>query len=779
MGIRVKYQVGMMVVALAAVMLSSCRATKNVPDNQYLLVKSQILVDNKFIDKIELKTYLKQKPNTRIFGFWRFHLGLYNLSNPKKEDDLFKRIGEAPVIYSPDLTERSKVEFTRYMHNKGYYQARVTDTVVLKKNKKAEVYYKILTSTPHLIKLYQTEIRDKGLRELSNRDSLKTLIKLNGRFDTDVLADEGKRILNNFQNNGFFRANKSEIYFEADTLKGPKSVKLKLVVAKENISDDPDEIVERDHQKYTFRNFYFYTNYESQKQQASADHKSDIKETKNDTVKIGNQYFISNGKLKYRPEMLLNVNHIADKKYYSVHLVERTYNDLFSLRLFKLINIRFLETNKKDPEGNPTLDCIIQLTPSVLQSYSVSAEGTNSLGNFGVAGNLGYQHKNVFRGGELLDVVLTGATEKQKYGAGDSITTFHSFQTGIETKVTLPKFLAPLKPAAFFRFATPQTLMSLSYNYQRSPDYTRTVIRASLGYQWKSSEYITHRFNLVDLNVVKMFAYDSTFISQIENLYIKSSYTDHTISAWNYIFTRNTQNIQKQSNYNYLRASFETAGTLIYEGSKLFNRSLHPSDLQGNRTYNFLGTPFAQYFKTDLEYRKGFVIDKYNRFVFRTFSGIAIPFGNSDQVPFERKYFTGGANGIRAWPVRTLGPGSYKLGASEFPNEAGDIKLEANAEYRFAMIGPMEGALFVDMGNIWSLKDNRPGAEFAFSRFYKEIAIGPGAGLRYNFSFVIIRVDIGFKLHDPSLNEGLRWIPANQFFTKSNFNLAFAIGYPF
>ena len=779
MGIRVKYKVGMMVVALAAVMLSSCRTTKNVPDNQYLLVKSQILVDNKFIDKIELKTYLKQKPNTRIFGFWRFHLGLYNLSNPKKEDDLFKRIGEAPVIYSPDLTERSKVEFTRYMHNKGYYQARVTDTVVLKKNKKAEVYYKILTSTPHLIKLYQTEIRDKGLGELSKGDSLKTLIKLNGRFDTDVLADEGKRILNNFQNNGFFRANKSEIYFEADTLKGPKSVKLKLVVTKENISDEPDEVLERDHQKYTFRNFYFYTDYESQKQQSSADHKSDIKETKNDTVKIGNQYFISNGKLKYRPEMLLNVNHIADKKYYSVHLVERTYNDLFSLRLFKLINIRFLETNKKDPDGNPTLDCMIQLTPSVLQSYSVSAEGTNSLGNFGVAGNLGYQHKNVFRGGELLDVVLTGATEKQKYGAGDSITTFHSFQTGIETKVTLPKFLAPLKPAAFFRFATPQTLMSLSYNYQRSPDYTRTVIRASLGYQWKSSEYVTHRFNLVDLNVVKMFAYDSTFISQIENLYIKSSYTDHTISAWNYIFTRNTQNIQKQSNYSYLRASFETAGTLIYEGSKLFNRSLHPSDLQGNRTYNFLGTPFAQYFKTDLEYRKGFVIDKYNRFVFRTFSGIAIPFGNSDQVPFERKYFTGGANGIRAWPVRTLGPGSYKLGASEFPNEAGDIKLEANAEYRFAMIGPMEGALFVDMGNIWSLKDNRPGAEFGFARFYKEIAIGPGAGLRYNFSFVIIRVDMGFKLHDPSLNEELRWIPANQFFSKSNFNLAFAIGYPF
>ena len=173
------------------------------------------------------------------------------------------------------------------------------------------------------------------------------------------------------------------------------------------------------------------------------------------------------------------------------------------------------------------------------------------------------------------------------------------------------------------------------------------------------------------------------------------------------------------------------------------------------------------------------MIDKFNRFVIRGFSGIAIPFGNSDQVPFERKYFTGGANGIRAWPIRTLGPGSFKAGANEFPNQSGDIKLEANAEYRFAMIGPFEGALFADMGNIWSLKDNRPGAEFAFSRFYKEIAIGTGFGLRYDFSFVIIRVDLGIKLHDPSLTLGKRWIPASQMLTKNNLNLAFALGYPF
>jgi len=759
--------------------MSSCSTVKYVPENQHLLIKSKITVDNKSINKLELKNYLKQKPNTKILGFWRFHLGLYNLSGKNNEDGIFKRIGEPPVIFSAYLTEKSKDEFRRYIHNKGYYQAKVTDTIIYKKNRKVEVYYTINTGAPHRIKSYKTEILDSSIRRLGNADSAKTLIRINGTFDTDVLALESKRVLNHFQNEGFYRINKNEIYFEADTTKAPKSVNLKLLVDKENISEDPTVGMERDHQRFTFRNFYFYTDFESQKQLFNEFREEETTVDKPDTIIIGNQYFISNKKMRYNPEMLMNMNHINDKGFYSVDLVERTYNDLFSLRLFKLINIRFVETNIPDAAGNPTLDCIIQLSPSIRQSYSISFEGTNSLGNLGVAGNLGYQHKNIFRGGELLDVVLLGATEKQNYGRGDSATTFNSFESGIETKVTLPKFFAPLKTKSFFRYSTPQTLMNLSYNYQRRPDYTRTIIRASLGYQWKSSDFTTHRFNFIDLNMVRMFAYDSAFVARIENLYIKSSYTDHSISAWNYSYTRNNQNIQKRSNYSYLRASFETAGTFLYGISKLFDRKLHPSDSIGSLKYHFLGTPFAQYLKTDLEYRNGIVIDKYNAVVFRTFAGLAMPYGNSDQVPFERKYFTGGANGIRAWPVRTLGPGSYKANTNEFPNQSGDIKLEANAEYRFAMIGPFEGALFVDMGNIWSLKDNRPGTEFSFLKFYREFAVGSGLGIRYDFSFVIIRVDLGIKLHDPSLKAGTRWIPASSLLSKDNYNIAFAIGYPF
>ena len=725
-----------------------------------------------------MKIFMKQKPNTKILGFWRFHLWLYNLSSVKNETGWLKRIGEAPVIYSAYLAQKSKEEFTRYMHNKGFYEAKVTDTLLFTKKKRAEVYYSIVANKPYLINSFKAEILDDSIKAVLPFDSIKTLVRENNRFDIDVLAIKSKRVLRNLQNNGFYKANKDEIYFEADTFRTRRQADLKMFIDKENISTDPDIEKLNNHERYTFRNIYYYTDEELQKQ-PFAENKTDISGTIPDTLRIDNQYFIFKGKMRFNPELLINTNHICDKKYYSVDLVDRTYNELFSLRLFRLINIRFVETNKIDSSGNPTLDCIIHLTPSKRQAYSVTLEGTNSLGNFGVAGNIGYQHKNLFKGGELFDVTLLGATERQSYGQRDSASIFHSFETGINTKLTLPKFLAPIKSRSLFRYSTPQTLMDVSYNYQRRPDYTRTILRASFGYQWKSSEYTTHRFNILDLNMVKMFAYDSAFVSRIENLYIKSSYTDHSISSWNYSFTFNTQNIQKRSNYSYVKASIETAGNILYGFSKLLNRPVFTSDTLSGPKYHFLGTPFAQYLKTDLEYRRGILIDKYNVLAFRGYGGIVIPYGNSDQVPFERKYFTGGANGIRAWPIRTLGPGSFSANPNEFPNQSGDIKLEANAEYRFAMIGDFEGAFFVDMGNIWSLRDNRPGTEFKLNRFYKEIAIGTGFGIRYDFSYIILRVDLGIKLRDPSLAEGERWIPVSHLLKKDNYNIAFGIGYPF
>ena len=763
-------------VVLFSFLMEACQTNRYVPDKEYLLSKVSIQTDQKTIDKNTLKTYQKQKPNTRIFGFWKFHLGLYNLSKKKNENGWLKRIGEAPVVYDPYLTEKTKQEFERYMHNKGYYNAEVKDSAILKTNGKAEVYYYIKANQPYLIRKYETVIKDDSLRPVLGKPDEEGLVRPNSLFDSDLLGSESQRLLKKLQNGGFYKSTKNIFYYEADSTRKEHHVDLKLVVEKESIADTSDQIVKKNHERYTFRNFYYLNEKDSQGTLFSDN--GAVDSTRKDTLQVGHHYFIYKGKKRLKPDLLKNANHLDDNVYYSSELVDRTYNEYFALRLFKLVNIRFVEIAQKDSLGNPMLDCYIQLTPSLSQSYSASIEGTNSLGNFGVAGNLGYQHKNLFRGGEIFDLQFLAATQKQSYGVGDSATVFNSFETGVDARITVPKFIAPFFKANFFQYSTPQTFFNISYNYQRRPDYTRTIARSAFGYQWKSSDFTTHRVNLLDINLVKMFALDSAFLSRIENLYIRSSYIDHSITAFNYSYTYSTQT-QKKSDYVVVKFNIETAGNMLYLVNQALGSSKYVSEGGTVNQYHILNTPFAQYIKYDLEYRKAWMDGGYNGLAIRAFGGMALAYGNSDQIPFERKYFSGGANGIRAWPIRTLGPGSYRSNPNEFPNQSGDIKLEANAEYRFKMIGQLEGAFFFDMGNIWSIKDNRDGTEFKFDRFYKEIALGSGLGLRYDFSYVILRLDLGVKMHDPSLLEGSRWISPGDYLKSSNVNFVFGIGYPF
>lgn len=763
-------------VLAAAWLLAGCHLSKYVPANEYLLSRVNISIDEKSIDRTELKTYLKQKPNTKIFGFWKFHLSLYNLSYATKENDWLKRIGEAPVIYDPYLTARTREEFGRFLQNKGYYQASIRDSTILRKNGKAEVNYYIRVNRPYVIRTYRKEILDDSLKHLLEPEDRESLVRQNGLFDSDNLGNESTRLLKKLQNDGYYKSTRNIFSYEADTTGLDHGVSLKLVVDQETYADSANQILKRNHEKYTLRNFYYLNEKEASSAPFSATGNPDDAMT--DTIRRGNHFFIYKGRNRLKPEMLINLNHLADKGFFSTDMLDRTYNEYFASRLFKLINIHFVEIPGKDPAGNPVLDCYIQLTPSMSQSYSASIEGTNSLGNYGVAGNLGYQHKNLFRGGEILDVQFLAGTQKHTYGNSDSTVVFNSLETGVDAKITVPKFMAPFFKANFSRYSTPQTFFNISYNYQRTPDYTRTIARSAFGYQWKSSNFTTHKINLLDINLVKMFALDPGFLSSIENLYIRSSYEDHSISSFNYTYAFSTQT-QKKADYKVVRATVETAGNVLYGVSHLLNRTRIASGDGKLYQYYFLNTPFAQYIKFDLEYRKGWMHGKNNAFAVRAYGGAAFAYGNSEQIPFERKFFSGGANGLRAWSIRTLGPGTYQSRPTEFPNQSGDIKLEANSEYRFRLIGSFEGAFFLDMGNIWSVRDNRPGTEFKLNGFYKDIAVGSGLGLRYDFTYVIMRLDLGIKIHDPAQVAGQRWISPGDYFRRGNTNFVFAVGYPF
>ncbi len=756
------------------ILLASCNSTRFVPEGKYLLNKISVKADDKNLKREELKLHIRQKENLRILGVLKFHLGVYNLSSGKKENDWLKRVGEAPVLYDEFQAQKSKDQLRIFLKNKGYYNAVVKDSILINQSKKKlNLIFDIKAGQPYRVRNYSYLIKDKSLKEVLLKDSVNQLLKRNDIFDLDVLNAERLRMATFLKNRGYYKFSEEFVSFQADTNFYSNQVDLTVNVDDALLNNDDTEVVA--HQKYKIRNYLINPGFKT------VDLAGNEPEQKLDTLVDKDYRFIYSGKLKYRPVLFYNLNRMKDSTWYCLQNAEKTYRALNRLKQFKLINIGFNETNELSADSIPLLDCKMQLSPLPRQNFSVDVEGTNSSGNLGVAGNLNYQHRNVFGGAEVLDMQLRVARERQQIN--DSI--FNTREYGFESSLTIPKFLSFIKARHLFTFQIPETKFTVGYNYQNRPDYTRTITNLKFGYNWKTTEFRFHTLNLLDLNYVHLYNQDSTFINSIRDLYIKSSFTDHLISASNYSWMYNTQNINKREDYEYFRVNVESAGSLLSLYSRIVNKTkaVETDSITGIRSsyYEVLNTRFAQYVKGDFEYRYGHMINKSSSVVGRAFFGIGVPFGNFNVLPFEKKYFTGGANGIRAWQVRSLGPGSYKAPSDIYPNQSSDIKLEANLEYRFKMFWRMEGAFFTDAGNIWAInyKDNREGAVFKVNEFYKQIAVGSGFGVRFDFTYFLFRLDLGMKMRDPSLPEGKRFIPGNYQLSSDQFNLSFAIGYPF
>jgi len=763
---------------LVVVLISACSSTKFVPDGSYLLNKLDINVDNKKINHEELKKQMRQRENLKILGFLKFHLGLYNISSKKKTDDWFKRIGEAPVIYQDYQTQRSLQHLNVYLQNKGYYNAVITDSVIYHpRRKKVNLVFDIQTGQPYRVHNYDYEIEDWKIEPLVFSDTTGQIVKRGDIFDVDRLDEERTRLATLLKNNGYYGFGVDHIQYVADTALNNKEVDLTVQISDADLQDENDSVLHL--RKYVVRNYRFNTAFAPLRALNRTD------EIANDTIFEPPYTFIYQNKLKYKPEVLENVNRLKDSTYYSLLNVEKTFRSLNQLQQFKLVNLTFDSVEELGNDSTGVLDANIQLSPLPRQGFTVELEGTNSSGNLGVAANFGYQHLNLFRGAEILDVTLKTAYERQEALISNNALNFNTREFGLETSLTIPKFLSPFNARRFFTYQVPKTVFSAGYNYQQRPDYTRTITNLKVGYIWKSRAYRTNYLNIFDWNFVNLSAFNPEFIDAIKDLYIKSSFTDHLIMAMNYTLVDNTQNTENDNTYHYFKWSAEPAGNLLAGLVKLTGQSKYQDvdSVTGATSsyYRVLGNRFAQYLKTDFEFRLGYKLDKYNSIVSRTFLGVAFPYGNFDILPFEKKYFGGGANGIRAWQVRTLGPGTYKAAADAYPNQSADIKLEGNIEYRYRLVGFVEGAFFLDAGNIWAInsKDNREGAQFKFNRFYKQIAIGTGAGLRFDFNYFIFRFDLGMKLRDPSLPRGQRFIIGNYPIKGEHFNLNFAIGYPF
>jgi outer membrane protein assembly factor BamA len=760
-----------------AMFLLSCSPVKFVPEDKYLINKVQIDVDNQNINKETAKSLIKQKENYKILGFLKFHLWLYNLSSKKKTDDWLKRIGEPPQIFDKDLSAHSEDQLKQLAYSKGYFQADVKSSYSIKENKrKINLTYKLISGDQYKIKSINYQIKDTDLQKLYFDSKVKAKLKGGDAFDVDALENHQLEIVKLFRNNGYYYFSKDDIKFIADSSKYSKQVMVDLLIrpAKNNQIDSVKVF-----QPFYLNNFFLSVLPGNSPVTIGRDSVGVF----SDTIVWDNYTLYQNKQVRYPPALFNRTMRLKKGDLYSNAEVESAFNAFNRLRQFRFVDIQFNEIASKNDTN--LLDCYVRLAPLNKQSTSFDIEGTNTSGNFGVAGNVTYMHRNLFRGAEVFQLSFLGGVERLQQLNSGVPDYFNTTEFGVESSLMIPKLLGPGNYFGDFERFLPKTVITLGYNYQRRPEYTRTINTLKFGYDWKTTEDLRFIWNLLDYNKINVFDYDPKFIEGIRDLYIKSSFTDHLIFAMNYSLIYNNQRLNTVKNYTYVRFNIESSGNLLWALSELANRDKYKQlDTLGNiqeEYYKIFDTRFAQYVKTDIEYSRGFAIDKYNSIVSRAFFGIGVPYGNFDVLPFEKKYFSGGANGIRAWPVRSLGPGTYKASPEEYPNQTADIKLEANIEYRFKLISFVEGALFLDAGNIWAIneKDNREGALFKMDQFYRQIAFGTGTGLRFDLSYFILRLDLGVKLRDPAVSQNKGWIIGSRPYTNNDFNLTFAIGYPF
>lgn len=762
---------------VALLVVSSCNATKHVPDGKYLLNKVRIEVDDNSFNKKELKNYLRQTPNHEILGGVKFQLAIYNWSgkdSTKWYNKWVRKLGQPPVIYDPSLTEASKSQLRLALINKGYMDATVeADTV--SKGKKMQVDYRIKAGEPHYINSLEYEIPDDTIRSLIFQDSTKLLLKEKALFDRNVMEQERVGIADRLRYNGYFGFSKDYITYTADTTENSKAVDLVLKVKPPYQNRIEGYEV---HEPFYIRKVYVITDFDP----------STEKQLSNYRLLPSEEYKGVN--IIYGEEKYLRANIIDDncfikvgEKYNSTD-VDRTYQSFGRLGILKYINISFETVVRED--GRLMLDAFILLTKGKSQTVSVSLEGTNSEGDLGFGIATTYQHRNIARGSETLSAKFGINYESISGDMSGLINNRYAEYSG-EVNINFPKFIFPFLKKSFRQKIRANTEFGTSFTYQERPEYTRVIAGAGWKYKWtERGSMINHVFDLLDINYVYLPKKTDSFLDEIapDNPLLRYSYEDHFIMRTGYSFYyTNKQNTTGIGNFVYqpniytFRAGIETAGNLLFGISRLSKQKKDPNA----QAYKIFGIQYSQYVKLNADYSLNHSFDRRNSLVFHIGAGVAIPYGNTTILPFEKRFYAGGANSVRGWSVRTLGPGSYNANnsVSSFMEQCGDIRLDMNVEYRAKLFWVFELAAFIDAGNVWTIRyyENQPGGEFKLNEFYKQIAAAYGLGLRMNFNYFLLRLDCGMKAFNPA--KGQERVPLIHPDFKRDFAVHFSIGYPF
>lgn len=772
------YQLASTVMAfMTALLFVACSTTKHVPDGSYLLDKVTINIEGDSVaSEKDLYYFLRQTPNHKVLGFAKLQLATYSLSgadSTKWYNRWLRNIGQEPVIYSPELTEASAKQLRQALVNRGYLDTKVVADTISDGHKKIHVTYDIIPGTPHYISSISYEIPDTAIRRIIMTDTAALNLHPGIPFDRNTLDNDRAAITEKLRNAGYYAFNKDNITFVADTTQGSKAVELTMNVRppknnNENISTDKVT-----HQIYRLRNIYFITD---------PDMNSNASR---DTVDFHSIHIIY-GKDRYiKPGILEEKCYLRPGAKYSAANVDRTYEALGQLGILKFINIEMEPV--AEIRNEIWLDALIRISRNRKQGISVEIEGTNSEGDLGFGAGITYQHRNLAKNSELLTAKFRGAYESLS-GDFDGLINDRYTEIAGEVGITFPKFEFPFLSKSFKQRQRASTEFAISFVHQERPEYTRIIAGAAWRYKWSRRDrdiMRRHTYDLIDINYVRLPRSTIDFIDQIapSNPLLRYSYEDHFIMRMGYTYSRTNKRIPTSSanaftiqpSVTTLRASGEFAGNLLYAISSIDGAHRHDG------AYKIFGIQFAQYVKGEIDYTFTRNFNSRNALACHAGFGIAYPYGNSSMVPFEKRFYAGGANSVRGWSVRTLGPGAYdsRNSVSDFINQCGDISLDLSVEYRAKLFWVLESALFVDAGNIWTIHkyENQPDGEFRFNKFYKQIAAAYGVGIRMDFTYFLLRFDLGFKAINPAVNQE-RWCILHPRWSRDA-NFHFSVGYPF
>ena len=720
-------------------LLAGCSSTKFVDEGSYLLQKNEVQSDSKLVDVSQLLPYMRQQPNSKWFSTFKIPLAVYSLAgrdSTRRLNRFLQRLGEKPVVYDSAVARLTCEDLRTQLQNMGFMNGTVSIEERLK-GKKVKAIYKLHPGEPYTIRQLNYDIEDEQIGRLLEKYTTQRKHAWDGRrFAVGELDAERKRITSMLMDNGYYRFHKDFIRYTADTVAGSKEIDLTLHLMRYRANSNAPETL---HPCYTVRNVFF--------QSGDAD-----------------------SVIHLRRKVLEENSWIESGRPFNASHLQRTYNNFGRLQAVKYTNIRFTEL-----PDTTLLDCHIQLSTNKPSIISFQPEGTNTAGDLGAAASLTYQNRNLFHGSETFSVQLRGAFE--------AITGLEGYQNqdyeeySLETKLAFPRFLAPFLSRNFRRHAGATSELTLTYDMQNRPEFHRRVFSAGWRYRWASGSRWTFKYDLIDMDYVHMPWISATF----KNDYLDNVNSRNAILRYNYedlFIMKMGFGATYNDGRHAVKANVETSGNLLNTLSHAFGQTKNDRG-----QYTLFNIAFAQYLKGDVDLTQVVEFDRHNSLVMHMALGVAWPYGNSSILPFEKRYFSGGANSVRGWGVRSLGPGKFRgnKGAIDFINQTGDMKLDLNLEYRTFLFWKLNGALFVDAGNIWTLREypDQPGGQFKIDEFYKQMAVAYGMGFRLNFGYFVLRFDLGMKAVNPAYEtQHEHWAFLHPKLSR-DFSFHFAVGLPF